>query len=390
MNKYRISIRGKNKESFLKFLISRKINLYNIILTKEELKITIDEKDYSKVLKYKGLHEVKILNTYGTLKIKYLLDKYRYILFSFLLVSIIKIFLSNLVFKIEVIHQKEEIKEIIYNVLYEFGLRKYRPKITYKQKENLKEKILEKEKDKIEWIEIDNIGTKYIIHVEERKIKKEKIDNRKRDIVAKKEAMILEIKATTGEILKKKYDHVQKGETIISGTIKNKDKEVAKVKAEGKVYGEVWYNVDVTLPTNYHEERRIGKVKRDLSLRIVNKNINFPPSKNKSFEKEDIVLLNNQLLPIKLVLEKKYELKIIDKKYTIENSSREAIKIAEEKLLKQLDDDSTILYKKVLKKTINNSTIIVDVFFKVKENITDYTLISDELKEGGENEEHAR
>ena len=156
MNKYRISIRGKNKESFLKFLISRKINLYNIILTKEELKITIDEKDYSKVLKYKGLHEVKILNTYGTLKIKYLLDKYRYILFSFLLVSIIIIFLSNLVFKIEVIHQKEEIKEIIYNDLYEFGLRKYRPKITYKQKANLKEKILEKEKDKIEWIEIYN------------------------------------------------------------------------------------------------------------------------------------------------------------------------------------------------------------------------------------------
>lgn len=390
MNKYRISIKGKNKESFLKFLISRKINLYNIVLTKEELKITIDEKDYGKVLKYKGLHEVKILNTYGTLKLKYLLNKYKYIIISFIFVMLIIIFLSNLVFNIEVVHQKEEIKELINNDLYEFGLRKYRPKITYKQKEELKEKILEKEKDKIEWIEIDNIGTKYIIRVEERKIKKENTDNKKRNIVAKKEAMILEIKATTGEILKKKYDHVQKGETIISGTIMNKDKEVAKVKAEGKVYGEVWYNVDVSLPTNYHEELRVGKVKRGLSLRLVNKSISFPPSKNKSFEKEDIVLLSNELLPLKLVFEKKYELKIIDKRYTIENSDEEALKIAEEKLLRKLDDDSTILYKKVLKKTINNSTIIIDIFFKVKEDITDYVIISDELKEGGENEEHTR
>ena len=386
MNKYRISIKGKNKERFLKFLIARKINLYNIVLTKEELKITVSEEDYKKVLKYKGLHEIKILNTYGVLKIKYIKDKYKYIILSSILMILILIFLSNLTLKVEVIHQNEDIRNLILEDLNKYGLKKYNLKINYKKKEKIKNKILEKEKDKIEWLEIDNIGTKYIVRVEERKIKEEKTDNTKRDIISKKEAMILEIKSSNGEIIKKKYDYVQKGETIISGTIKNKDKEVAKVKAEGKVYGEVWYNVNVTLPTHYHEETRIGKVKRSLSIRIAN--LNFPKTKDRSFETEDKVLLNNNLLPIKLVLEKSYKLKIIDKRFTINNSDKEALKIAENRLLKKLDKDSTILYKKVLKKTINNSTIIVDVFFKVKEDITDYSAISDKIKEGEENEEH--
>lgn len=384
MNKYRISIKGKNKERFLKFLIARKINLYNIVLTKEELKITVSEEDYKKVLKYKGLHEIKILNTYGVLKIKYIKDKYKYIILSSILMILILIFLSNLILKVEVIHQNEDIRNLILEDLNKYGLKKYNLKINYKKKEEIKNKILEKEKDKIEWLEIDNIGTKYIVRVEERKIKEEKTDNTKRDIISKKEAMILEIKSSNGEIIKKKYDYVQKGETIISGTIKNKDKEVAKVKAEGKVYGEVWYNVNVTLPTHYHEETRIGKVKRSLSIRIAN--LNFPKTKDRSFETEDKVLLNNNLLPIKLVLEKSYKLKIIDKRFTINNSDKEALKIAENRLLKKIDKDSTILYKKVLKKTINNSTIIVDVFFKVKEDITDYSAISGEIKEGEENE----
>lgn len=388
MNKYRISIKGKNKETFLKFLISRKINLYDIVLTKEELKVTVEEKDYNKVLKYKGLHEVKILNSYGALKLKYILEKYKYLIYASIILIGIIIFLSNIVFKIEVMHQKEELKELIIEDLKEFGLKKYNLKISYNKKEEIKNKILEKEKDKIEWLEIDSIGTKYIVHVEERKIKEENIDNTKRDIIAKKEAMILEIKSKTGEIVKKKYDYVKKGETIISGTIKNKDKEVAKVKAEGEVFGEVWYNVDVTLPTNYHEETRTGKVKKGLSVRIANKRLSLFTSKNKSFETEDKVLLKSNLLPIKLVLEKKYELSIIDKKYTLKNSSEEALKIAEARLLKKLDPSSTIIYKKVLKKTINNSTIIVDVFFKVKEDITDYIAISDEIKEGEEDVEN--
>ena len=39
-----------------------------------------------------------------------------------------------------------------------------------------------------------------------------------------------------------------------------------------------------------------------------------------------------------------------------------------------------------LKKTLKNSTILVEVFFNTKEDITDYKEISPELKEGDDSE----
>ena len=286
------------------------------------------------------------------------------------------------------LHQKEEIRELILQDLKEFGLEKYRLKVSYKEKEKIKNKIMEKEKDKIEWIEIDNIGTKYIISVEERLLNKSTDDNHCRDIIAKKDGMILQIEAEQGEIVKKKYDYVKKGETIISGTIKNKDKEVSKTKATGKVLAEVWYKVEVNLPKTYHEEIRTGNTYKSLTLRLINKKISLPvKDKNKSYETSDKVLIENKLLPIKLVIEENYEVKIIDKKFNSDNADEEAIKVAIKSLQRKLKDDSVILDKKVLKKKVNNSTIIVDVFFKVKEDITDYLKISDQLQEGDQSED---
>ena len=46
--------------------------------------------------------------------------------------------------------------------------------------------------------------------------------------------------------------------------------------------------------------------------------------------------------------------------------------MAKEKLLNSLQGDSKILYQKKLKLYEENSTIIVEVFFKVYEDITDY------------------
>lgn len=385
MNKYRISISGKNKAQFLKFLISRKIKLFDIVMNKDELRITVLEDDFIKIMKYKTTYKIKIINRFGIPKFKYLIQKYKYLIISSIFIIFVIILLSNIIFSVEVVHQNEEVRDLVLKDLNYYGLKKYNFKISYEKKEYIKNKILEKEKDKLEWIEIDNIGTKYIVNVEERKIINSETDNLKRDIVAKKDAMILEIKSDNGEILKKKYDYVTRGDVIISGTIKNKDKEVAKVKASGKVYGEVWYNVDVSLPTIYHEEIRNGNVKRGFSLKIADKSYSLGKN-NKSYDAYDTILFEDKLLPFKFVFEKKYELNIIDKKYNLQNSSKEALKIAEETLLKKLDKESTILYKKVLKKTINNSTIVVDVFFKVKEDITDFVLIDDQIKEGEEDE----
>ena len=384
-NRYRIKITGKDPKYFLRHLIVKKIKLYNIIEDHDGISLTVDEVDYAKILKMKTSYNIKIINRFGVAKLRYLLLKYKYIL-SFLFLTLgLMIILSHFIFFIDVIHSKEEIRELVENDLKEFGISKYRFRVSYAKKEEIRNKILEKEKDKIEWLEIDRIGTRYIVNVEERLIKDNKVDNEVRDIVAKKDAMILNIEAETGEIVRKKYEYVRKGDTIVSGTIKNKEDEVSKVKAEGKVYGEVWYSVTVELPKKYYEEKKTGKTSKALTLRIANKKISVAFSKdNKSYISEDSPILENNLIPIKLVLETKHEIEIIDKEYNMDNSSSEAIKLATKKLEDRLDEQSMILSKKVLKKTLKNSKIIVEIFFKVRENITDYKKISKELKIEGD------
>lgn len=384
-NKYRIKITGKDPKYFLRHLIVKKIKLYNIIEDHDGISLTVDEVDYAKILKMKTSYNIKIVNRFGVAKLRYLLLKYKYILFFLFLTLGLMIILSHFIFFIDVIHSKEEIRELVENDLKEFGISKYKFRVSYAKKEEIRNKILEKEKDKIEWLEIDRIGTRYIVNVEERLIKDNKVDNEVRDIVAKKDAMILNIEAETGEIVRKKYEYVRKGDTIVSGTIKNKEDEVSKVKAEGKVYGEVWYSVTVELPKKYYEEKKTGKTSKALTLRIANKKVSVPFSKdNKSYISEDSPILENNLIPIRLVLETKHEIEIIDKEYNMDNSSSEAIKLATKKLEDRLDEQSMILSKKVLKKTLKNSKIIVEIFFKVRENITDYKKISKELKIEGD------
>lgn len=384
-NRYRIKITGKDPKYFLRHLIVKKIKLYNIIEDHDGISLTVDEVDYAKILKMKTSYNIQIINRFGVAKLRYLLLKYKYIL-SFLFLTLgLMIILSHFIFFIDVIHSKEEIRELVETDLKEFGISKYRFRVSYAKKEEIRNKILEKEKDKIEWLEIDRIGTRYIVNVEERLIKDNKVDNEVRDIVAKKDAMILNIEAETGEIVRKKYEYVRKGDTIVSGTIKNKEDEVSKVKAEGKVYGEVWYSVTVELPKKYYEEKKTGKTSKALTLRIANKKISVPFSKdNKSYISEDSPIIENNLIPIRLVLETKHEIEIIDKEYNMDNSSSEAIKLATKKLEDHLDEQSMILSKKVLKKTLKNSKIIVEIFFKVRENITDYKKISKELKIEGD------
>lgn len=385
MNKYRLKITGKDPKNFLRHLIIKKIKLYDIVDLDKEIKITVDEEDYEKIMDMKTSYNISVINRFGLLKIKYLISKYKYIILFLIVITSLMIVLSNFVFFIDVVHSKEEIRDLVEADLKEFGISKYKFKVSYSKKEEIRNKILEKEKDKIEWLEIDSVGTKYIIHVEERLLNDVKEDDDPRDIVAKKDAMILNIEANTGEIVKKKYDYVRKGEPIISGTIKNKEDEVSKVRADGKVYGEVWYNVTVELPKVYHEEVRTGKKSNSLAIRIANKKISIPrDDKDKSYDIDDIVLLENKLLPLKLVIEKKYEVKVTNKKYNLNNADSEALKIATTNLERKISDESSILDKKVLKKTLKNSKIVVEVFFKVREDITDYRKISKELKIEGE------
>ncbi len=382
MDKYKLQITGSSLRYFFNYLIREKIKFYSIDKTKNSLIVVVSKEDYLKIKKLKTTCTIQVLNRFGVIKIHYLVYKYRYLLLFFLLGLFLILFCSSIIFEVEVVHSKEEIRTLLSNDLSSYGIKKFNFIKSYEEKEEIKKKILALEKEKIEWLEIDRVGTKYIVHVEERKKRKKEENVFPRDIIAKKDAMILTIEAEAGEVVKKKYDYVNKGDMIISGTIKNKEEEMSKIQALGTIFGEVWYKVQVEIPKKYHEEVRTGKEKRVLSLVLLDKSFSFTFNKFNQYDEEKNYILKHSILPIGISQTTRYEKKVTDKEYTIHNIDQKALSFAKEKFNKK-----DILLEKVLKKTDKDSKIIVEVFLKVREDITDYRKIEDlELKKEEMNE----
>lgn len=386
-SRYRILIRGKSPKYFLALLLQKKVAIYSVLEKNDEIIVVVDYKGYQEILNTKTSYSITILNRFGFAKVQYLFHKYFIFLLGIIFFIVIVSFLSHVIFKVEVIHSNEEIRDILYQDLEELGISKFKFRVSYDEKEKIVEKILKKETEKIEWLEIEEAGTKYIVRVEERKKNKKEVIKTPQNIVAKKDAMILEIVAEEGEVKRKKLDYVKKGDVIISGLIYNKEDIVSKRCARGKVFGEVWYKVTVEIPKHYHEEKITGKKKKKLEIKFLDKTIHLF-SHFDTYQKKSISLLSSRILPIKLLFSTYLETEVVDLDYSLDTVNDKAYSLAEEKLLHKLSKEDKILSKKILKKYEKNSKIIVEVFFKVKEDITDVVSIEDiDINKENEKEE---
>lgn len=376
----RVKITGKNVNNYLKRLIANKIDLIDLKYNSHnEAVVIIKYSDYLKLKTVRSSYDVKVTNTYGKLRIRNKMKRSYILLSSIILGIALIILLSNIIFSIEVVHTNKSVIELVGNELNKNGLKKYTFKKKYKDIKKIEDKILNDNKDKLEWISIDIIGTKYVVRIEERKIKNENNDNIYQDIVASKSGVIKKIIALSGE---KKYEidnFVSKGDTIIKGSITKPNNEVILTHASGLVYAEVWYQISVEYPYQYKEEILTGNKKNIYYLKFINKRLElFNFKKYKNFQKEPKILLYNNILPISLVKEKQYEVNIIDEIYTTEEVINKAITLAESRLMSSNKKIDKIERVSIIKKEEYDSKIRLDLFISVIEEIGEVKILNEE------------
>ena len=194
-SKIKINIKGRKIERFIKRLADNKINIYNMeMINRNEANIVILKSDYLKVLNIKSIYEFNIVGGTGMIKIRKTL-KLNSLILVFLVIGIIVLqILSRMIFSIEVVHTDKSIRNKMLSELENYGLKIHAFKKSYDEVQKIKEQILTNHKDDIEWLEIENIGTKYIVRLEERKIKNNEESNEKRHVIASKNAIIKKIK----------------------------------------------------------------------------------------------------------------------------------------------------------------------------------------------------
>ena len=377
MSSYILKITGKRIDTFLMLLVRFSINFKMLKRGRDFIIIEVLEEDYDNLLKINTTYKIEIVKRKGLLNVIHFIKTRKLFVVMTLLGFAFFNLLTNLVFSIKVIDTDSELREIILADLEELGLKKYNFKISYKEKEKIEEKILEKEKDILEWIEIEEKGVSYEVKLIRRVKDDIKKETEPRDIIAKKTGLITKIEAESGEVVTKKNAYVKKGDTLISGLIRNNGNIVSKVRAEGRVYAEIWYKVALSLPLTYHEEMKTGNNKNVLEISFLSDDIDITDfSKYKHSKDTKKILYKHPLLPISINLTKKEEVKTTDIDFS-ENYEENIKPLAVEKLKNKLGNDIKILSEKVLKREENTDRIDIEIFFKVEEDITSYKSLKD-------------
>lgn len=376
----KIKVEGKNINNFIHRLIKNNINIEKVIpISYKEAHLIVDYRELVKIQKIKTIYKVKVIKYYGRLRLLKRTKRDIFLLLS-LLVGVLTIYiLSNMIFKIEVIHSNKNIIKLVNEELYSNGIRKYHFVKSYSEVEKIKKKILKDNKDSIEWLEIIREGTKYTVRVEERIINKKEDSDKIYDIVASKNAVIKTIVANSGEKVKNINTYVKKGETIISSQITLPNSTTIEKSASGTITGEVWYTVRVEYPYIYNETLYTGNKKKVLVFNLLNKRISFFDfHKYRTFERNIKYIFNNNFIPFSLTYEDEYETKIINDIYTKETASKKAIEVAKEKLLDKYSTIIDINDIKIINEEDLSTKIVLDLFITCTEDITEYKEVLEE------------
>lgn len=365
-----IEVSGKNISNFIKKLRNNNIDILNIKYSDKVL-ITIYKSDYEKLINIKTIYDINIIDYKGFIKLKRII-KYNLVIIILLILSVFFIHvLSNIIFSIDVVTNDLKFKTILLDELNKQGVRKNSFKKNYNDLIKVKENILNKFKDKIEWIEIDTIGTKYIVKYEPRIINKKEENYTYRNIIAKKDAVITRIIASSGEIVKNINTYVKKGDVIVSGKI-YLNEELKTIKdTSGTIYGEVWYKVNIKYPYKYYEIRETGNSNNILSIVFLNHRYSILKKYNTSILDDKIIMKEN-ILPIFISLTKEKETVVINENNNYEKVIDKAILKSKEKINSNLKENEYIKDYKILSKNNTEDYVELTIFFAVIENITEY------------------
>ncbi len=366
MNKVQVKVKSRH-EIIINKLKSYDIKIYD---AKQEndfflFKTTYD--DYKIIKKYLPYLKIEIVKYYGKNKIIQYLKEYQYYIIAFVISLAFLFLISNIMIEVNVIHSSKKIRQLVSDALEDYGIKKYSFKKNYDELNKIKTDILEKYKGDLEWLEIEIHGMKYVIRVEQRIINKPIKNPSYCHIIAKKSGVITDVLTKKGESLITRNTYVNKGDILISGDIKFNDEVKERVCAKGTIKAEVWYQVNVVMPLYYTTKVKTGKMKTNFAYdKGLGKKALFKNKYKKSIFKYHKLF---GLFGVKFYKIKELEITEVKHKYNEEEAIKKAILLAMEKINIKKQDKDKIITQKVLKKSLNDSTISLEVFFAIEEEI---------------------
>lgn len=372
-----IKCKARNHTRILVKLYKNKINVYDVTQKEDELYIKVLESDYERIKKEIVTAKFYYVDDSGFFRIKKRITPLK--IFAVLLFLFLTNFFSNVIVKVNVIHSNKEIRDLVSKSLDSEGIHVWSLKKDYQELQKIKEKILSTYKDRLEWLEIESVGMSYVVRIEERIINQFNEENKFCHIIASKSGVVDSVTSTKGEILVHEGQYVKEGDILISGEIKFNEEVKNNVCASGNAYAEVWYETHVSLPIEYITKERTGKKRWNLSFESDSGKYKILRSRLATSETESKVLF--RFFNFTFYWDTEYETLETKNYYDVSAGITKALELADEKIQTKFREFEKIKSRKVLKNSTNDSTIEVDVFYSIIENISkveEYTITTEE------------
>ena len=360
-----IKIKKVSVSELIKVLFKHDIDIEIKEYNNKHLICIINNNDLKNI---KKLYKIEILNEYTYKNLLKTFKNKIYYIVLIIIGLIIYLLFTNIIVNVSILSNNKELVKNLSKELDKNNIKRLTFKKNFIEINNIKEKILNNNKDKLEWLEIENIGMNYIIKLEERKISEKQIDEGNCNIIAKSDGMITKVISDRGTVLVKKYQMVKEGDILITGQIMLYEETKANICAKGLVYAEKWYNVTIDIPDSIKVKRYTNKVRYNLEFSPDNRDFKIFKSRLKNYDSDKGEIIS--LLDKKLYFVKEYEY-VYDDVRLDENSLNKRIdELIYEKLELNLGDNERILNKNVLKKEQNNSRIKIELFVTIERLIS--------------------
>ena len=367
-----ITVSGKFCERFIQVCALNNILLWDITrISAKSIRCKISAKGFFKVKKIARNTDVSI-----HINIKhgfpFVIQKYKkrkIVLFSIMIIAALIIAFNQFVWGIEVRGNHDIPSEKIISVLNESGLKigSLRHKIN---QQDLKREALLKIPE-LAWLWVDKRGTKIVVDVRE-KIKTPDVigDNDYSNIVAKKDAIIIEMTVKEGIPVVESGDTVLKGTVLVTGKIPVPVKQLTRyVKSDAEIKARVWYEekeLFSCISTTHHET---GNKKSHYTLSFFGNKLNLFHNGNSPFEVYDLDEKNYSLLGITLNKKLYKEIELQEEHLTEETvkdfGAKQILTLIEE----NTSPNSEQVSCEISHQKINDTTIEVTVRAEYIENI---------------------
>jgi similar to stage IV sporulation protein len=282
--------------------------------------------------------------------------------------------LSNMVWGIEIKGAKPATEHQIRKELTAMGIKVGKLQFYMDDVEAIQRNLTNKIEE-LTWVGVELKGTTYHFEVVEKNQPKKVVKLSPRNLVAKKEAIIVELFVEKGQPRVKKFDHVVPGQLLVSGLI-GKEENPEIVSAEGKILGETWYKSEVKLPLNSTFYVFNGKEDRKHFIRLGKMTIPVWGFGKTTFKEYEVERNEKKLrflkweIPVSYVSETHREREKVAREYTKEQAVENAKNLAREDIKRLISEDAIIKGEKILHQAFQDGKVKLSLHFQVIEDIS--------------------